>query len=131
MRRLCHLTLLGPILTVSCAQQGHSVHVENASGAAVPMVVCRLQRVDGESNVSFRLEEGKSGWFGAPVGSNVRSVDIVVTWDTAASSATWRVAVSRQHPLDVKLRLLPGHKVEFVDGAAAAAAGLSLAPAGG
>lgn len=124
--------LLLPLLFAACASQGHRVFVENASGAKVPKVVCRLQRSDGGATSSTMvLAPGESGQLGAPVGDPVRHVDIEVTWDPAAAAETFRMTVSSQHALEVRLRLLPGHKLEFTDAAGAAKAGLSLQSVGG
>lgn len=128
----CRPVVLLPLLFAACAGHGHRVVIENASGAAVPKVVCRLQRADGGADSSnMVLAPGEGGQIGVPVGEPVRHVDVEVTWDPAAAAETFRMTVSSQHALDVRLRLLPGHKLEFTDAVGAAKAGLSLERVGG
>ena len=128
----CRPVVLLPLLFAACASHGHRVVIENASGAEVPKVVCRLQRAGGgAASSTMVLAPGEGGQLGVPVGEPVRHVDIEVTWDPAAAAETFRMTVSSQHALEVRLRLLPGHKLEFADAVAAAEAGLLLQSVGG
>lgn len=119
--------LLLPLSFAACSSPGHRVHVENGTGASVPKVVCTLHDADGGAASSTSvMEPGGSGQLGVPIGAPVRHVDVEVTWDTAAPAETFRMKVSTQHALDVRLRLLPGRKLEFADAAGAAKSGLTL-----